>query len=177
MFLTLVGKEITLHVMSLRFAITFMLTVLLGIVSFSVGISEFAHNREEYGARQRLHRQMFEDYLVIDNDWNRFREIFRRGGQTVAVPPPSLSSIVLGVTDELPAAVNVTRNAQNTILRSAIRNPMLGLYHTPDFAYVVGVVLSLLVRWSAGIPLVIPPVFWTLLALFALLAPLCGFLF
>jgi ABC-type transport system involved in multi-copper enzyme maturation permease subunit len=144
MFFTLLCKEITSHVLSLRFAITFLLTVLLGIVSFSVGISEFTHNSEEYAARQRLYRQTFEDYLVIDNQRDKFRDIFRRGGKTDAVPPPELSAIVMGVTDELPAAVNVTRNEQSTVLRSASRNPMRGLYHTPDFAYVVGVVLSLL---------------------------------
>ncbi|MDP7135819.1 MAG: hypothetical protein QF766_01575 [Candidatus Poseidoniia archaeon] len=63
----------------------------------------------------------------------------------------------------------------------ATRSVMLGQFGAVALGatalVALGVALSLLVRWGAGIPLVIPAVFWTLLALFALLAPLCGFLF
>ena len=144
MLINLIRKEVIAHVLSLRFVITFILTLLLGSISFTISATEYDHNINEYGARQRGNRDVLEKTLQLENDGDRRWRIFSQEGKTEPVPVPKTSSVVQGLAPALPAAVNATRDRVTNIDRGLWRNPLLGLNHAPDMVYIVGVIMSLL---------------------------------
>ncbi len=144
MLISLIRKEVISHVLSLRFVITFILTLLLGSISFTISATEYDHNIYEYGARERGNRDVLEKILLLEDDGDRRWRIFGQEGKTEPVPVSKMSSVVQGLAPSLPAAINATRSRVTNIDRGIWRNPLLRMNHAPDIVYVVGVVMSLL---------------------------------
>ena len=144
MLTTLIGKEIVTHVLSLRFFLTFILTLLLATLSFTISSSEYEHNLKDAEARKRSYDESLHK-IKQKEDWRDVRRaLFRNEGVSYATPVPALSSIVQGLTPQTPVAVNATAERVTNIDRAATANPLKDLYQSPDLTYVVGIVLSLL---------------------------------
>ena len=137
-------KEIINHVLSLRFAVTFVLMLLLIFASISLTANEYVGRRDQYSARSRSYAKTLDVLLSEDDMWRRHRRVFHWEGPSHAAPVAPMSSIVEGLTIAHPAGMTTTRSGWTNIGASEVRNPLMGLYHVPDFAYVVGVVISLL---------------------------------
>ena len=148
MLRTLVQKEILGHVLSLRFAVAFVLTVVLVGLSFHLTTSEYRTGREERGDRVARYSAELDWALTrwpkSEMWWEVPSHAFKLDGKFQAVQDPPLSAMVRGLTPAYPAGLRVTRDGWTNIERDAWWNPLLGLYQPPDFAYVVGVVMSLL---------------------------------
>jgi ABC-type transport system involved in multi-copper enzyme maturation permease subunit len=137
-------KEIITHVLSLRFVMTFVLALLLTFTGMLLSANEYEYSRNEYGARQRGYKDALDKVLQENDKWRRYDRVYNKQGKSDAVAVSPLSAVAQGLAPALPAAVNVTAQAGVNIDRGAYRNPMIGLFHTPDLGYVVGVVISLL---------------------------------
>lgn len=146
MLFVLIKKEIIAHVLTLRFAVTFVLTILLVFGSIYITSNEYRQTQKQYEAivresRQRM-QQSLDESKEQDEDWRRMRIFW--DGKLDAVPVPPLSTIVQGLTKAQPVALHTNRRRSQNISASPVRQTLAGLYPTPDFTYVVSVVLSLL---------------------------------
>ena len=143
---TLIRKEILRHLLTLRFAATFMLILLLGSISMSLSSNMYRRNREEYQARARSYRQALDELEQEEDYGDRWDGIFWRQGKSQAVPPGPLSAVAQGLTEAYPAGITAYARVDNqsSVDRSRWRNPLMGLYDTPDVVYVVSVIISLL---------------------------------
>jgi len=141
---TVILKEVLRHLLSLRFAVTFLLILFLGLVSVVLSVNTYERGREEYLARTRGYEHALTEIMGREKYWDKWQGLFWREGKGEAVPPGPLSPLVQGLTPISPAAVNVTAGWSASVDRSASRNPLMGLYHTPDLVYILSVVVSLL---------------------------------
>ena len=144
MLLRLLHKEMLSHVLSLRFAVAFVIVCVVVIGSFYLTNIEYRGWSAEYAARQRRYgdrtREIFKEQWPNTRAWRLFRD----EGTGHAVLDPPMAAVAQGLTPALPAAIGVTRGGWTNVDRNASRNPLLGLYQAPDFVYVVGIVMSLL---------------------------------
>ena len=143
---TLIRKEVLRHLLTLRFASTFVLILLLGSISMTLSSNMYLQNHEEYQARTRAYRQALDELEQEEDFWERWDGIFWRQGKSAAVPPGPMSAVVQGLTSAYPAGITVYGSAerQSSVDRSRWRNPLMGLYDTPDIVYMVSVIMSLL---------------------------------
>ena len=151
MLLALIKKEIINHLLSLRFAVTFVLTLLLVFVSIIVMSAEYEQSMQMFEALKReANNQLDEAFAESDSedgsdaDRGRDRMDMFWNGKLDPVPRPPLGMVVTGLTHEQPAALLTDRSDHRNISTESNRNPLSGLYHAPDIAYIVSVVLSLL---------------------------------
>ena len=147
MLLQLIKKEIISHVLTLRFAVTFVLILLLVFGGAYVTSSQYLQRLQQPDVIEREARKAYDQGLAEaekdDGDsWERVKFFWR--GKLDPVPRAPLSSVVLGLSDETPDVVLTSAHWQRNVSKAQADNPHLGLYHAPDFAYVVSVVLSLL---------------------------------
>jgi len=147
MLLLIIRREILSHILSLRFTVTFMLFIILVFASIYVTVNEYQLETRRYGSRVRVYGDKLADILGEEDNWGargRLRRLFWDEGRTSAVPTSSLAWMGQGLQPVLPAGVQATLRGSKCIDRGLTRNPLLGLLPTPDFVYVVNVVLSLL---------------------------------
>lgn len=141
---TLLKKEMLGHVLSLRFAVTFLLILLLVFSSFYLSARAYQQRVDEYGAMSRSYRQALDDVLDEEDAWDRMWRLYEWEGKSDAVPVVPLSSIAEGLTRAHPVGITTTAEHWTNMDTSLLENPLLGMYQMPDLVYVVGVVLSLL---------------------------------
>jgi len=139
----LIRKEILSHVLSLRFSVAFVLSILLIFASFYVTVNQHRHDADAHSAISLAARDRIGKIIKKDG-WERRERLLRWEGRLDGVPPPPLSAVVQGLWPAMPIAVNTTVDQWSNIDRSPTQNPLLGLLRIPDFTYVVNVVLSLL---------------------------------
>lgn len=85
--------------------------------------------------------------LAEKQDWGahgRLELLFEVEGKRDAIPVSTLSWMGQGIQPVLPEGIKARPDEFRTIDRGLTRNPLLGLLPTPDFIYIVNVVLSLL---------------------------------
>ena len=145
MLLRIIRKEIVSHVLSLRFAATFVLFIVLVFASIYVAVNEYRRQSGEHDSLARTSRQRLDEALAEEDKGDAVNRVFWWEGKTDAVPVSPLSWIGQGVQSAYPAAI-VTKadRTSRSMDRGLTRNPMLGSLRIPDYAYVVNVVLSLL---------------------------------
>jgi len=144
MFLLLVRKEVLSHVLSLRFAVTFVLFMVLVFASFYVAVNEHSRLVEREMAMARAADKRLDESMNREDVEDRVEVLFWWEGRTDAVPVSPLSWLAQGVQASYPAAVvtKADRTSRNVDAGGG-RNPMVGSFRIPDFVYVVNVVLSL----------------------------------
>jgi len=143
----IIRKEILSHILSLRFTVTFMLFIVLVFASFYVTVNEYLLEVKRHDSRVRVYRDKLSSILAEKQDWGahgRLERLFWNEGKNDAVPASPLAWMAQGLQPVLPAGVRITTHDTRNIDRGPTRNPLLGLLSTPDFVYVVNVVLSLL---------------------------------
>ena len=146
MLLTLIKKEIVANVLSLRFMVTFVLFFVLIQVSVFVLSSEFGRDAATYEASRSAQRDHIHKLEGLEDFNKRFHDDIIDGeGIYDSVQPQPLSIFVHGLVNRLPVQVNTSfRNDSFTINREFYRNPLLALFATPDYSYIVNIVVSLL---------------------------------
>ena len=142
---TIVRKEIVSHVLSLRFAVAFVLLLVLVSASITVSVNEYRRSVDEYQARSRAHEARIQEISKEEDGWRRYEKLFWWEGRSVAVPTPSLAWLGQGLKPSFPASIRVKGDQQTQSLGvGMMRNPWRGLLRIPDFVYVVNIVLSFL---------------------------------
>ena len=144
MLRALIRKEVVLHVLSLRFGVTFILFILLVFVSIYVTTNEYQLDTSQYAACERGAADHLAEVLKEEEGRRRMRRLFDWEGRMDAVPVPLLSSVAQGLRPFTPIAVNTTAEHSRNIGKGLATNPLTGLHRFPDIVYVVSVVLSLL---------------------------------
>jgi len=147
MLLLLIRKEILSHVLSLRFGVTFMLFIVLIFAGIYVTVNEYQLDLQRYHARVRVYQQKLDDILAEEDPegaqgW--IRRLFYNEGISTAMPVAPLAWLGQGLQSSMPAGVRTTEEHIRIIDPGVTRNPLLSLLPTPDFVYIVNVVLSLL---------------------------------
>jgi ABC-type transport system involved in multi-copper enzyme maturation permease subunit len=143
----IIGKEILSHILTLRFTVTFMLFLVVIFASFYVTVNEHLLEVSRFGSRERVYAEKLSDILKEEQDFGthgRIERLFWMEGRNSAVPAAGLGWMGQGLQAVLPAGINARAFGSQNIDRGLTRNPLLGLLATPDFIYVVNVVLSLL---------------------------------
>jgi len=140
----LVRKEIVSHILSLRFTVTFTLFIVLVFSSMYVMVSNYKQDEAEYYARARASQDHLNNILSEEDQDRVWGRLFRDEGRDCEVPVAALSWLGQGLQPAQPAAVNLKGRNTRSVDRGLTRNPLLGLFHVPDFVYVVNTALSLL---------------------------------
>ena len=149
MLVSLIIKEIVSNILSLRFMVTFVLFIVVIQASIFVLSEEYARALAGFEAGRSEHQSAI-DYLYSESkdeqEFNRrfHDEILYGDGSYHGRTPGSLSMFALGLERKLPTQVNVWLNGARKINEGFYRNPLLALFATPDFVYVVNIVVSLL---------------------------------
>ena len=141
----IIRKEIVSHVLSLRFAVAFILMILLVFLSFFVSVNEYERNTNDYNERSRTHDRDLKQMLDQEDIRNSFRSLFDREGRYDAIPVSPLSWIGQGLQPSYPSSLNTRRRFYTRSYSvDTLRNPLRGFLRIPDFVYIVNVVLSFL---------------------------------
>lgn len=143
----IIRKEILSNILSLRFGVTFLLFIVLIFTSIYVTANEHEMEVSRYGSRVRMYNDNLTDILSEKEDWGergRLERLFWQEGKSTAIPVSELAWLGEGLQSILPAGITVTQNRYQNTDRAPIQNPLIGLLPTPDYMYMVNVVLSLL---------------------------------
>ncbi|MEW6752355.1 MAG: ABC transporter permease [Candidatus Latescibacterota bacterium] len=132
----LIAKEIRAHLLSYRFAVSFLLLFVL--VATSVQVIAVSHARQlaAYTEGQRAQ----EEKLKEGTD---FRSLMW-GGSRVEKRPNALGVLAVGLEKEMARSVTISRFQETRLGRSKYANPLFVLFQAPDLSYIVNLVGSLL---------------------------------
>ena len=142
---SLIRKEIVLGVLSLRFAVTFVLFFVLTLVSvFTMTRGyERALRLHEVGAA-RHHEQVRGIQEAEEPDEALHDILFGGDGFYGDRAPRPMGVFVKGLEDRLPTQVNVSLWHVRPVDDDRYRNPLFRLFASPDYAYIANIVISLL---------------------------------
>ncbi|MEC9380852.1 MAG: ABC transporter permease subunit [Candidatus Latescibacterota bacterium] len=144
LLLRIIRKEVLHNVLSFRFAVTYALLFILVVVSMFLMGSQHRTKVDEYiRAEGQLTTKL--DEITNTPDANeQFQKVIQADLPGARAPRP-LSVLARGLEGSLPTQVSsrnrfVTRSSDDRLGR----NVLYDVFQTPDFAYVVNIVLSLL---------------------------------
>ncbi|MEE2659787.1 MAG: ABC transporter permease subunit [Candidatus Latescibacterota bacterium] len=144
MLILQIRKEIVYNVLSFRFAATYVLLFLLVLVSMFLMGNEHRTRMEHYTRTEAAQRNRLEELSKMPDASQQYREVNQEAFLGVR-QPEGMSVLARGLESSLPTQVS---SRQHWALVSSddrlARNVMLDIFQTPDLAYVVNVVLSLL---------------------------------
>ena len=119
MFLLVVRKEVLAHVLSLRFAVTFVLFMVLVFASFYVAVNEHARLVERETAMARAAEKRLDEVMKTEDVEDRVHALFWWEGRTDAVPVSRAAHRVSGPT--------VSSRSRNAVSVVNMVFPFLGL--------------------------------------------------
>lgn len=144
MLLTLIKKEITGNVLSFRFIVTFVLFFGLILVSISILTSDYQVRVGSYEVSKAAHRDALTKLKEIEGQNQQVSELFYNQGVYADRRPQPLGIFVRGLEAHLPTQVHTARFESRKIDESFYQNPFFALFSTPDYGYIVNIVVSLL---------------------------------
>jgi len=146
MLLRIIQKEIVSHVLSLRFAVTFVLFMVLVFASVYVSVNSFDQQTKGHDLRVRDVRKRLTEVLEgEDSPGASAHRLFWWEGKTDIVPMAPLAWVGQGVQSAMPLAVVTKADRSSTrINRGTTTGAPPAVFRIPDFVYIVSVVLSLL---------------------------------
>jgi len=136
MLATLIRKEFLVNVLSLRFAMSFMLLVLLVSTSMYLMGSNYRTQASAQAEAESANRQ------AIEQMQSSFE--FYAMGITESAKVSPLSVLALGLSPDMSRSVNYSVFKDTTVGGTRYSNPIFILFNAPDLTYVVNVVMSLL---------------------------------
>lgn len=140
----IIRKELVHNVVSLRFIATYVLLCCLVLLAVFLMASDYGVRRQEYAteiSRQGEKVDELEDIEDYQERFRRFSAWIRPGLRA----PRNLSILVRGLEGDLPSRSFVKSWALYRSSEERLgRNMFLEIFQTPDFVYVVNVVMSLL---------------------------------
>ena len=144
MILGLIKKEIVANVLSLRFMITFVLFFLLILLSIFVMSQDYEAAMATHQASKADHNDRLSALDNIDDDNKKLNDLIYDQGVYSTRTPNALMVFAAGLEKEVPTLVHTSMWASRKIDEQRYRNPIFSLFATPDYSYIVTVVVSLL---------------------------------
>ncbi len=136
MLSVLVRKEILNNILSFRFAVTFLLFFLLIGGSMVMMAANHDKQRRDYYNATSAYRERVDQM----RDFNEF-ELF---GMTSRREPNPLSIFAMGLEADMSRSVTNSEMQGLQVGGTPYANPLFALFSTPDVAYVVSIIVSLL---------------------------------
>lgn len=136
MFYVLLRKEITAYILSLRFTVTLLLCVALLIGSVQMMAVNYQKQLSSYAEAKERQRATLKEA-------SDFRDLMFSGITSDKRPNP-MSVFSIGLEKEMARSVTVSVFRGTELGGSPYANPLFFLYPSPDFVYVVNIVISLL---------------------------------
>ena len=144
MLFVLIRKEIINNVLSFRFMVTLVLFFGLILVSILFLTSDHQVRLRTHEASKAAHRDQILSFKGAKDQDQQFRDILLGDGVYGDRAPQPLGIFVQGLDDNLPTQVNTNLTHARKIDENFYRNPMFSLFTTPDYGYIVNIVVSLL---------------------------------
>jgi len=144
MLTVLIKKEIVNNVLSLRFMVTFALFFELIQLSIFALTDDYRVRLRVYEASKSIHRERISEIEAIENPNERLSNLIYEQGVYGDRPPQPLGFFVRGLEDDLPTQVHTSLWMSRRINESYYSNPLFSLFATPDYSYIVNIVVSLL---------------------------------
>lgn len=135
MLFHIVRKELLDQLRSLRFAIACTLCLLVLLLSAVVLTRDYREALSTYNMNRVMHRNELQQRTQV---WSLFE------GVTVDRPLNLMNTLVRGLVPELTESVKVQPGNRLDFPESWQQNPVLPLFPAVDFAFIVGVIMSLL---------------------------------
>ncbi len=136
MLLFLIAKEIRHNILTFRFAVIYVLFFVLTIVSMVMLSANYQIQWENYARSRASERESLGAMEGVRD--------LRMQGINVQKQPSKLSLFALGLDKEMSRTVSVSAQSGVEVGAGQYPNPISALFATPDLAYVVNVVISLL---------------------------------
>ena len=144
MLVSLIHKEIVHNVHSLRFMVTFVLFFVLTMISVFTMSGDYQRTQRTHEASAAAHREVLTEIQGSDDADGQFNDLLFNGGIYGDRGPRPLGVFVKGLEDDLPAQVNVSLWQARRVEEARYQSPLFRLFATPDYAYIVNIVISLL---------------------------------
>ena len=135
MLIHVIRKELLDQLLSLRFAVACIVCLLVFACSSIVLTREYREAISTYHMNQALHRN---EVLQRNQIW----EV--RQGITVDRPPNVMTVLVQGTTSEAVESIEVQPGNRLRFPKPYEQNPVVELFPEVDFAFIVGLIMSLL---------------------------------
>ena len=135
MLFHLVRKEMLDQLLSLRFAIACVLCSVALMLSAVVQARDYREAVSTFNMNTVVHR----DAVLQKDD---IAELQR--GIEIDRPPNAMNMLVRGLAPQLTESVEVRGGGQLKFVRTYARNPVIPLFPSVDFVFIVGVIMSLL---------------------------------
>ena len=132
----LVIKEIRAHMLSFRFALAFVLLLVLVVSSVEIIALGYERQVESHAEASRAQKEK----MAESTD---FRQL-RWSGIEVDRPPNPLSVFAMGLEKEMSRSISISQMQSARLGRSKYTNPLYVLFPAPDLLYIVNIVGSLL---------------------------------
>lgn len=136
MLSVLIRKEITAYILSLRFTVSLLLSVVLIIGGVQMMAANYRKQLSSYTEAQERQRAALKEA-------SDFRDLMFSGITSNKRPNP-MSVFCMGLEKEMARSVTVSLFRGTELGGSQYANPLFFLYPSPDVVYVVGIVISLL---------------------------------
>jgi ABC-type transport system involved in multi-copper enzyme maturation permease subunit len=144
MLLSTIKKEIINNVLSFRFIITYALLFVLVLLAIFLMTNVYGDRAQEYRTGVAEAREQIDKIAAIDDPSKQFEE-FQRSILYGARQPSSMSILARGVDANLPTQVSTRGGWFGGASEDRLgRNTLFEIFQTPDFVYVVNIVMSLL---------------------------------
>ena len=149
----IVKKEILSNFVNFRILTSFVLFVGLITTSTVLSVTDYSARMQDYTTRTREHKRAFRDALAQKDVGDRLWYVLYYG-LYYDLKPAELGTLCRGLEEKLPSSFH----ARNFIggmagirlfretgkpSRSLYENPLLILYPTPDFVYIISIIASL----------------------------------
>lgn len=144
MLLTLIRREIVGNVLSFRFLVTFLLFFGLVLISVFVMTTDYQARLSAYEASHASHRSSLSKIDEAGDANQQADELFLNQGIYGDRRPQELGVFVDGLAATVPTQVHTALFNARSIDEQRYRNPVLALFDSPDFGYIVNIVVSLL---------------------------------
>ena len=143
MLLSTIKKEIINNILSFRFIVTYALLFVLVLLAIFLMTNVYKERTQEYRTGLAAVREQIDKIAVIDDASKQFEE-FQRSTLYGVRQPSSMSILARGVDAELPTQVSGRGFFGRDNEERLGRNTLFEIFQTPDFVYVVNIVMSLL---------------------------------
>ena len=135
MLLHIIRKELLDQLMSLRFAIACVVCLLVFLLSSIVLTRDFREATSTYNMNRVMHRNELHQRTEV---WSLDR------GVMVDRPLNVMNILVRGLTPELTESIRVQAGSRLDFPKSYEQNPVIALFPSVDYVFIVGIIMSLL---------------------------------
>lgn len=135
MLLLLIRKELLDQLLSLRFAIACVLCLVALLLSAAVQARDYREAMSTFNMNTVVHRNA----ILQQSEIRQLRQ-----GIEVDRPPNAMNVLVRGLAPQLTESVEVHSGGRIDFVRTYERNPVIPLFPSVDFVFIVGVIMSLL---------------------------------